>query len=1402
MNDAQTPSAHDRTTKPIRAFPLTLGRLYLGTALLCLGAFAAQSIQAASPGPIFPLFGGTQLATRPDGTTFLVETYDECVEPVHELYREIRVGTLALGGTNLASYQVRADVTSPRCRFPAYNPDVAANSTNAVIAYTDKAAVVFGEPHAFDILYSFLGTNGALTEPRVAALETRSWHNALVTSRIAMNPSGDFAIVYYYGTETSESYARGRLFFPDGVPKGAFFTVNQTPDAYGAVVALSASGISVYAWEEAITQKYNVQTGLGQIYARLVDAVGNPTGNQFRVNTTLNGRHSEPEIAIGPDGSFAVVWTRTASDANGVILRRFGPTGLPLGPELRVSPPNGTDPQVAISADGRCVVAWRGQDGDGGGIFAQRFLADGSFYRNALWINEGRSGDQSNPLLGIADDGQFIIKWSEGANHFAQWLTWEATNSIQVLGPRIRSLAPDLPVAGSIVQVTVQFDRVMDASSFEAADAQLIDPLGRVVPVNSLTTINNQDFTLHFPAQSLPGRYQIRVGPNIQDGSGESMDENGNSIKGEVNDFFAGEIFVAITTPAAFPISENFENGPDSLLSWSFVSYDGPTLTGVIVVTNEVTPSWPWSPWGNAPHEGTNQLWMRTPPRSGSSQSATLLVDLSAQASATNLFLSYWVAATPFFLEMSGDGENWHIIKAMNDYQPAYTEFHHDLDQAAATNGISLASPVYLRFRQTSYSDYFADIATLFLDEVRIRAGDAGGPRVIGHSPTQVASSANGLNTITVSFDKAIDPATFSGTDVVLKDPQGIVVEPVIVSPVSGSGNQQFALTFANRTVRGTYRLTVGPELRDSLGNAMNQDGDISNGEPSDFYSGTIEYASTVLLAAAPPLLYADGFESWLTPPTYWSFVSFDGYGLTGAIAVTNEVTPSWPLSPWGNAPHEGTNQLWMRTPPRAGSSQSATLLVDLSAQADATNLFLSYWVAATPFFLEISGDGENWHIIEAMNDYRPAYTEFHHDLDDAAATNGISLASPVYLRFRQASYSDYFADIATLFLDEVRIGAGDADGPRMISHSPAQLASATSALNTITVSFDKAIDPATISGTDVVLKDPQGVVVDPVIVSPVSGSGNQQFALTFSDRTVRGTYRLTVGPNLRDSLGNAMNQDGDISNGEPSDFYSGTIEYAPTVLLAAAPPLLYADGFEGWLTPPTYWSFVTFDGPTLTGVIVVTNEVIPSWPLSPWGNAPHEGTNQLWMRTPPRAGSSQSATVLVDLSAQADATNLFLSYWVAATPFFLEISGDGENWHIIEAMNDYRPAYTEFHHDLDDAAATNGISLASPVYLRFRQASYSDYFADIATLFLDEVRIGAGDPNAPILGVPSPTPGGGFQFQLAGPVGNQFVIEASTNLTAWLPISTNMIPANGVLTITDSSATNFNARFYRATVR
>ena len=55
-----------------------------------------------------------------------------------------------------------------------------------------------------------------------------------------------------------------------------------------------------------------------------------------------------------------------------------------------------------------------------------------------------------------------------------------------------------------------------------------------------------------------------------------------------------------------------------------------------------------------------------------------------------------------------------------------------------------------------------------------------------------------------------------------------------------------------------------------------------------------------------------------------------------------------------------------------------------------------------------------------------------------------------------------------------------------------------------------------------------------------------------------------------------------------------------------------------------------------------------------------------------------------------------------------------------------------------------------------------------------------------------------GFQIQLSGPAGSNYVIQASADLKNWTPISTNAAPT-GSISYTDVAAKNLPFRYYRA---
>lgn len=58
-----------------------------------------------------------------------------------------------------------------------------------------------------------------------------------------------------------------------------------------------------------------------------------------------------------------------------------------------------------------------------------------------------------------------------------------------------------------------------------------------------------------------------------------------------------------------------------------------------------------------------------------------------------------------------------------------------------------------------------------------------------------------------------------------------------------------------------------------------------------------------------------------------------------------------------------------------------------------------------------------------------------------------------------------------------------------------------------------------------------------------------------------------------------------------------------------------------------------------------------------------------------------------------------------------------------------------------------------------------------------------------------------GFNIQLSGPSGSNYVIEASTDLNNWTPIATNAAPT-GTVSYIDTDASKYPNRFYRARIQ
>ena len=190
---------------------------------------------------------------------------------------------------------------------------------------------------------------------------------------VAADANGNFVVVWM--RDKSSNSIMARLFNADGAAASDVFEV--TTVRFGSVtrpsVAMDAAGFFVAVWDGDPDL-----AGRDDIHAKFFDPNGAPLGEQFIVNTILDGAQQYPQAAMNGRGEFVVVWeSRSDPDAvneREVFGQRFDNLSQPLGDQFQLNTFVEGDqryPAVAMREDGRFAAVWQsdGQDGSRYGIF-------------------------------------------------------------------------------------------------------------------------------------------------------------------------------------------------------------------------------------------------------------------------------------------------------------------------------------------------------------------------------------------------------------------------------------------------------------------------------------------------------------------------------------------------------------------------------------------------------------------------------------------------------------------------------------------------------------------------------------------------------------------------------------------------------------------------------------------------------------------------------------------------------------------------------------------------------------------------------------------------------------------------------------------------------------------------
>ncbi|MDP2801831.1 MAG: hypothetical protein Q8O26_08105, partial [Phreatobacter sp.] len=128
--------------------------------------------------------------------------------------------------------------------------------------------------------------------------------------------------------------------------------------------------------------------------------------NQERlVNTTTAGNQTEPTIAVLPDGGTVVAWADQGPNPDVVRIQRFDAFGTPVGSETTIGTATGSSgsPQIAVLPDGRYAVAWMSS---GTEISLQRFQANGALDGGPTIVTSTAIANDIVPfdLIGLANN--------------------------------------------------------------------------------------------------------------------------------------------------------------------------------------------------------------------------------------------------------------------------------------------------------------------------------------------------------------------------------------------------------------------------------------------------------------------------------------------------------------------------------------------------------------------------------------------------------------------------------------------------------------------------------------------------------------------------------------------------------------------------------------------------------------------------------------------------------------------------------------------------------------------------------------------------------------------------------------------------------------------------------------
>jgi hypothetical protein len=245
------------------------------------------------------------------------------------------------------------------------------------------------------------GLRGQIVQLSPAA--TSQTEDALAP-QVAVAPDGS-AVVVWIRSDGANFVVQARWIAPDGTLGETQGLSATGQDAAGPQVAISPDGVATVVWK-----RFNGAQKVFVVKERRIDS-GGPLGETQDLSVSAAGKDAvDPQVAVSDDGTATVVWSRYDGSNSIVQARRVAPNGtLEAAADLSAAGQNAVQPQVAVAPDGTAAVVWVRSDGSNAIVQERRIGPSGTLGPANDLSATGR--DSAEAQIALGPDGSATVVW-------------------------------------------------------------------------------------------------------------------------------------------------------------------------------------------------------------------------------------------------------------------------------------------------------------------------------------------------------------------------------------------------------------------------------------------------------------------------------------------------------------------------------------------------------------------------------------------------------------------------------------------------------------------------------------------------------------------------------------------------------------------------------------------------------------------------------------------------------------------------------------------------------------------------------------------------------------------------------------------------------------------------------